>query len=84
MPRKLPSSKSSIKRKEKKKRLFPLTTLKKQEILSDGISKADFKLLKGMSKNSDLVIIKPDIDQGLVLMNKLDYINKVKVILEIK
>lgn len=82
MPRKLPSSKSSIKRKEKKNGFFHL--LKKQEILSDGISKADFKLLKGMSKNSDLVIIKPDIDQGLVLMNKLDYINKVKVILEIK
>ncbi|XP_069995004.1 uncharacterized protein [Penaeus vannamei] len=55
-----------------------------QEILDDGISKADFKLLVDLSKSPDLVVTKPDKDQGVVLMNKVDYINKVNVILEDK
>lgn len=55
-----------------------------QEIINDVISKADFNLLKDISRNPDLVVTKPDKDQGVELINKLDYANKVKYILEDK
>ncbi|XP_069983762.1 uncharacterized protein [Penaeus vannamei] len=46
--------------------------------------RTDFGLLTDLSKNPDLIVTKPDKGQGVVLMNKLDYINKVNVILEDK
>ena len=45
------------------------------------ISKAELSALKKLSKNRDIVILRPDKGNGVVILNKVDYINKVKSLL---
>ena len=40
------------------------------------ISKAELSALKNLSKNRDLVILRPDKGNGVVILNKVDYIQK--------
>ncbi|XP_069976323.1 uncharacterized protein, partial [Penaeus vannamei] len=54
------------------------------EITQDGISTNDLKTLKDLSKNPDVIITKPDKGQGVVLMNRSDYVKKVDDILKDK
>jgi len=48
----------------------------KKEITQDGLSTNDLKTLKDLSKNPDVIITKPDKGQGVVLMNRSDYVKK--------
>ena len=43
--------------------------------------KDQLKALKELSKDENIVILKPDKGNGVVILNKQDYINKVKIIL---
>ena len=45
------------------------------------ISKAELSALKKLSKNRDIVILRPDKGNGVVILNKVDYINKVETLL---
>ena len=45
------------------------------------ISKAELTALKNLSKNRDLVILRPDKGNGVVILNKVYYIQKVETIL---
>ena len=45
------------------------------------ISKAELSALKNLSKNRDLVILRLDKGNGVVILNKVDYIQKVETIL---
>ena len=44
--------------------------------------KADYELLKSFSKNSDIIITRPNKCRGVVIMNKNDYIGKMEDILK--
>ena len=50
----------------------------------DNISKDDIKSLKNLSKRDDIVVCKPDKGQGVVILNKVDYVNKMIEILSDK
>lgn len=45
-----------------------------KEYSQDGISTYDLKTLKGLSNNPDVIITTPDKGQGVVVMNKSDYV----------
>ena len=45
--------------------------------VKSNISGAELKELKQLSKNKEIIVTKPDKGQGVVLMNKTDYNNKV-------
>ena len=45
------------------------------------ISKAELSALKKLSRNKDLVILRPDKGNGVVILNRIDYINKVESLL---
>ena len=47
----------------------------------DAVSKSDIKLLKELSKRDDIIVCKPDKGQGVVILNKDDYENKITDIL---
>lgn len=49
--------------------------------VTPNISKEEFEALKGLSKDSNIVLIKPDKGNGIVIMNKEDYVSKMKIIL---
>ena len=46
------------------------------------LSKKEFRALKDLSKNSSLVICKPDKQNGVVLINRKDYVNTLENILK--
>ena len=50
--------------------------------LPPNLPKNQLKALKDLSKDENIVILKPDKGNGIVLLNKQDYINKVNVILD--
>ena len=50
----------------------------------DDVSREDIKLLRELSKRDDIVVCKPDKGQGVVILNKDDYISKMKEILDDK
>ena len=45
------------------------------------ISGAELSALRNLSKNKDLVIVRPDKGNGVVILNKADYIDKVELLL---
>ena len=45
------------------------------------ISKAELSALKKLSKDRDIVILRPDKGNGVVILNKADYIYKVETLL---
>ncbi|XP_064107906.1 uncharacterized protein LOC135216468 [Macrobrachium nipponense] len=45
-------------------------------------NKKDLEILKKLSKQENLIIIRPDKGKGVVILNKTDYIQKVETILE--
>ena len=45
------------------------------------MTKDDFKLLKGLSQNKNLIFVRPDKGKGVVLLNKLDYLKKMEDVL---
>ena len=45
------------------------------------ISKAELSALKKLSKNKNIVILRPDEGNGVVILNRIDYINKVESLL---
>lgn len=48
------------------------------------MSDADVQLIKDLARNKDIIISKPDKGQGVVLINRCDYINKIEDILNDK
>ena len=54
---------------------------KSHKVFSPIFSKSDFNLLKDLGKDKDIVVCKPDKGRGVVLLNKTDYITKMKDIL---
>jgi len=54
---------------------------KKHQQFSPFLKKDDLAILKKLSRNSDLIITRPDKGRGIVLMNRTDYINKMNHIL---
>ncbi|XP_063603275.1 uncharacterized protein LOC134779202 [Penaeus indicus] len=51
---------------------------------TSSISKDDLLLLNDLSKNKDIIVTRPDKGQGMVILNKSDYIEKMKNILSDK
>ena len=51
------------------------------DFLPLNISRAELSALKKLSRNKDLVIVRPDKGNGIVILDKLDYINKVELLL---
>ena len=49
--------------------------------MENDLPKADFDALKSLIRNKELIIQKTDRDNTVVLLNKKDYISKMKVIL---
>ena len=49
--------------------------------MENDLPKADFDALKSLIRNKELIIQKNDRDNTVVLLNKKDYISKMKVIL---
>ena len=47
----------------------------------DMISKAELSALKKLSRNRNIVILRPDKGNGVVILNRVDYINKVESLL---
>ena len=45
------------------------------------ISKAELSALKKLSRNKNLIILRPDKGNGVVVLNRIDYINKVESLL---
>ena len=45
------------------------------------VSKAELAALRNLSKNKNLVILRPDKGNGIVILNKSDYISKVELLL---
>ena len=45
------------------------------------ISKAELSALNRLCKNKDIVIIRPDKGNGVVILNRLDYVNKIETLL---
>ena len=45
------------------------------------ISRAELLALRNLSKNKNIVILRPDKGNGIVILNKIDYINKVETLL---
>ena len=43
--------------------------------------KEDFEILRNLSKNRNIIVCKPDKGKGTVLMNRTDYVNKMKTVL---
>ena len=54
---------------------------KSRKVNSPIFKKDDFKLLKDLGKKTDLVICKPDKGNGVVLLNKSDYVSKMQNII---
>ena len=52
------------------------------KVFSPIIHKSDINILKDLSKDSNISICRPDKGNGVVIMNKNDYINKVQTILQ--
>ena len=51
------------------------------EQLPLNVSKAELSALNKLCKNKDIVIIRPDKGNGVVILNRPDYINKVETLL---
>ena len=45
------------------------------------VSRAELLALRNLSKNKNIVILRPDKGNGVVILNKMDYINKVETLL---
>ena len=54
---------------------------KPYNVFSPIFTRADISILKNLGKNKDVVICRPDKGRGVVLLNRKDYINKMKDIL---
>jgi len=54
---------------------------KTHKVFSYLINKADLRILKNLKLNKQIIICRPDKGNGVVLMNKLDYINKMNTVL---
>lgn len=52
-----------------------------ERYVNHNLSKDELEALKGLSNIDDLVVLRPDKDNGVVILNKSDYINKMNVIL---
>ena len=48
------------------------------------VSRAELMTLKKLSRNKDIVIVRPDKGNGIVILDKIDYINKVEFLLSDK
>ena len=60
--------------------LSALYTYHSDRIKSNIVS-SDMKLLKSLACDEDIVILKPDKGNGIVILNRVDYINKIRDIL---
>ena len=49
--------------------------------LPRNINRAELSALRNLSKKKDLVIVRPDKGNGVVILNKADYIDKVELLL---
>ena len=49
--------------------------------MENNLPKAEFDALKSLIRNKELIILKADKDNTVVLLNRKDYISKVKLIL---
>ena len=54
---------------------------KPYKVFSPIIKKSDFNILKNLSKDDSIVITRPDKGQGVVILNKTDYIAKMNEII---
>ncbi|XP_069973528.1 uncharacterized protein [Penaeus vannamei] len=52
-----------------------------QHNFTSGLTKDDLLLLNDFSKNTDIIVTKPDRGQGVVILNKNEYIDKMESIL---
>ena len=52
------------------------------KVFSPIFTKNDFNLLKRLGQCKDIVICKPDKGRGVVLLDRADYVNKMRVILD--
>ena len=59
-----------------------ITILKGKETRVDIFSKDDFLLLKNLGKDNNIIISKTDKGKGTVILNRIDYLNKVNSILQ--
>src|SRR5215469_14177192 len=55
---------------------------KSHKVFSYLINKTDIRILKNLKLNKQIIICRPDKGNGVVLLDKLDYINKMNIILE--
>ena len=56
-------------------------SFKPQKVFSPIFSRSDFKILKSISQDKSITICRPDKGQGIVIMNRTDYVRKVETIL---
>ena len=49
--------------------------------MENNLPKAEFDALKSLIRNKELIILKADKDNTVVLLNRKDYISKMKLIL---
>ena len=55
---------------------------KPYKVFSPIFSKSDIETLRNLSKDKSIIICKPDKGQGVVILNRSDYITKMNTILD--
>ena len=54
---------------------------KSHKIFSPIFTQGDFQYFKSFASNKDIIITKPDKGRGVVIVNKINYINSMKAII---